>query len=161
LITDGDVAMAKAIEIVMPLADHRLCSWHTEQNMIKRFRGKKQSQFRKFIYDHMEVDEFESKWMKYKEMHNITERDMWILKMYELRNKWVASFMKGRHFLGMRSNQRSESLNSRIHTHLDRMMSLIDLVENYEFCLLSIRRHEVELDGMSLNSLKFTDISAD
>jgi hypothetical protein len=37
LITDGYVAMAKAIEIVMPLADHRLCSWHIEQNMIKRF----------------------------------------------------------------------------------------------------------------------------
>jgi hypothetical protein len=26
LIIDGDVAMAKAIEIVMPLVDHRLCS---------------------------------------------------------------------------------------------------------------------------------------
>jgi hypothetical protein len=36
LIIDGDVAMAKAIEIVMPLADHR-CNWHIEQNMIKRF----------------------------------------------------------------------------------------------------------------------------
>jgi hypothetical protein len=69
--------------------------------------------------------------------------------------------MKGRHFWGMRSNQRSESLNSRIHTHLDRTMSLIDLVEHYEFCLLSITRREVELDGMSLNSVKFTDISAD
>jgi hypothetical protein len=36
-------------------------------------------------------------------------------------------------------------------------MSLIDLVEHYEFCLLSIRRREVELDGISLNSVKFTD----
>jgi hypothetical protein len=109
----------------------------------------------------MEVDEFESKWVKYKVRHNIMERDMWILKMYELKDKWDAAFMKGRHFLGMRSNQMSESLNSRIHTHLNRTMSLIDLVEHYEFCLLSIRRREVELDGMSLNSVKFTDISAD
>jgi hypothetical protein len=100
LIIDGDAAMAKAIEIVMPLADHRLCSWHIEQNMIKRFRGKKQSQFKKFIYNPMEVDEFESKWVKYKERHNITERDMWILKMYELRDKWAAAFMEGRHFCG-------------------------------------------------------------
>jgi hypothetical protein len=67
LITGGDAAMAKAIEIVMPLVDHWVCSWHIEQNMIKRFRGKKQSQFRKFIYDPMEVNEFESKWVKYKE----------------------------------------------------------------------------------------------
>jgi hypothetical protein len=39
------------------------------------------------------------------------------------------------------------------------MMSLIDIVEHYEFCLLSIRRREVELDGISLNSIKFTEIS--
>jgi hypothetical protein len=39
----------------------------------------------------MEVDEFESKWVKYKERQNITERDMWILKMYELRDKWDAA----------------------------------------------------------------------
>jgi hypothetical protein len=30
LITDGDAAMVKAIEIVIPLTDHRLCSWHIE-----------------------------------------------------------------------------------------------------------------------------------
>jgi hypothetical protein len=48
----------------------------------------------------MEVDEFESKWVKYKERHNITERDMWILKMYELKDKWAAAFMEGRHFCG-------------------------------------------------------------
>jgi hypothetical protein len=152
LITDGDAAMAKAIEIVMPLADHWLCSCHIEQNMIKRFRGKKHSQFKKFIYDPMEVDEFESKWVKYKEIHNITERDMSILKIYELRDKWAVAFMKGRHFLGKQSNQRSESLNSRIHTHLDRTMSLIDLVEHYEFCLLSIRSWMVYLLTLS-NSL--------
>jgi hypothetical protein len=109
----------------------------------------------------MEVDEFESKWVKYKERHNITERDMWILKMYELRDKWTVAFMKGRYFLGMRSNKRSEILNSIIHTYLDRTKSLIDLVEDYEFCLLIIRRREGELDGMSLNSIKFTDIGAD
>jgi hypothetical protein len=74
----------------------------------------------------MEVDEFESKWVKFKERPNITERDIWILKMYELRDKWAAAFMEGRHFLGMQSNQRSESLNSRIHTHLDQTMSFID-----------------------------------
>jgi hypothetical protein len=41
------------------------------------------------------------------------------------------------------------------------MMSLIDLVEHYEFCLLSIRRCEVELDGISLNFVKFTYRGAD
>jgi hypothetical protein len=52
----------------------------------------------------MEVDEFERKWVKYKEMHNFTERDTWTLKIYELKDKWAATFMKGRHFWGMQSN---------------------------------------------------------
>jgi zinc finger SWIM domain-containing protein 3 len=33
----------------------------------------------------------------------------------------------------MQSNQRSESLNSVLHNHLDRKMSLVDLMEHYEF----------------------------
>ncbi|RLM61906.1 hypothetical protein C2845_PM14G20110 [Panicum miliaceum] len=53
--------------------------------------------------------------------------------MYELRRKWAATFTRGRHFLGMQSNQRSESLNSRLHNHLDRKMSMVDLVEHYEY----------------------------
>jgi hypothetical protein len=34
VITNGDHAMAKAIEVVLPNTDHRLCSWHIELNML-------------------------------------------------------------------------------------------------------------------------------
>ena len=50
LITDGDASMARAIEMVMSGADHRLCSWHIEQNMVKYLKGEKLKEFRKFIY---------------------------------------------------------------------------------------------------------------
>lgn len=59
LITDGDNAMAKAIGRVMPEIDHRLCSWHIEQNMICHLCDPKLSELGKFIYHAMEVDEFE------------------------------------------------------------------------------------------------------
>ncbi|XP_062229986.1 protein FAR1-RELATED SEQUENCE 5-like [Phragmites australis] len=161
LITDGDASMARAIEMVMPVADHRLCSWHIEQNMVKYLKGEKLKEFRKFIYHSMEVAEFERRWVDFKETHKITENDVWIWKMYELRNKWSAAHTNGRHFLGMRSNQRSESLNSRLHKHLDRTMSLVDLVEHYEFCLSRIRRNEAELDAKASLSIPFTRITAD
>jgi hypothetical protein len=32
--------MAKVIEVVLPNTDHRLCSWHVEQNMVRHLRGK-------------------------------------------------------------------------------------------------------------------------
>jgi hypothetical protein len=59
VITDGDLAMAKAIEVVLPNIDHRLCSWHVEQNMVRHLRGKILQDFRKFIYHPMDVGEFE------------------------------------------------------------------------------------------------------
>jgi hypothetical protein len=57
VITDGDLAMAKAIEVVLPNTDHRLCSWHVEQNMVRHLRGKTLQDFRKFIYHPMDVEE--------------------------------------------------------------------------------------------------------
>jgi hypothetical protein len=47
-------------------------------------------------------------------------------------------FHKRHAFFGMQSNQRSESLNSVLHNHLDRKMSLVDLVEHYEFRLSAL-----------------------
>jgi hypothetical protein len=39
-------------------------------------------------------------------------------------------------------------------------MSLADLVEHYEFCLLHIRSKEIELDVTTLGSIPFHDTSA-
>jgi zinc finger SWIM domain-containing protein 3 len=115
LITDGDYAMARAIFVVMPNAFHRLCSWHVEQNMIKHLRKEKLKDFRQFIYMRMEVDEFERRWAEYKQKHGVSEKDSWFNRMYDLREKWSAAYTKGGYFLRMRSNQRSESLNSGLH----------------------------------------------
>ncbi|KAL6874076.1 hypothetical protein ACP4OV_014158 [Aristida adscensionis] len=152
LITDRDAAMARAIEIIMPNAD---------QNMVRHLRGKKRSEFRRFIYHAMDIEDFERRWAEYKEEHNITESSLWVWRMYELREKWSVAYTKGKHFLGMQSNQRSESLNSRLHTHLDRKMSLVDLVEHYEFCLSTIRWNGVEVDAKGSLTVPFTKFNAD
>uniref|UniRef100_K4A0C0 Uncharacterized protein n=1 Tax=Setaria italica TaxID=4555 RepID=K4A0C0_SETIT len=165
LITDGDVEMVRAIEIVMPDADHRLCSWHIEQNMLKQFRGLKLKDFRKFIYHAiyhaMEEGEFDRFWREFRGIHNIKKDNLWVNRMYELRRKWAVMFTRERYFLGMQSNQRSESLNSRLHNHLYRKMSLVDLMEHYKFCLSRIRWNEIELDAKALCSILFTKISID
>jgi hypothetical protein len=60
VITDGDLAMVKAIEVVLTNTDHRLCSWHVEENMVRHLRVKTLQDFRKFIYHPMDVEEFET-----------------------------------------------------------------------------------------------------
>ncbi|XP_014755939.2 protein FAR1-RELATED SEQUENCE 7-like [Brachypodium distachyon] len=87
VITDGDVAMRKAIRKVMPGTNHRLCSWHIEQNMVRHLRGPMLTEFRKFIYYPMEEYEFEIRWARFVEKHEITDKNVWISKMYKLRKK--------------------------------------------------------------------------
>jgi len=161
LITDGDYAMARAIFVVMPEAFHRLCSWHIEQNMLRHIHKEKLKDFRQFIYQRMEVDEFERRWAEYRNNYGFTEKDTWLTRMYELRGKWSAAYTQGGYFLRMRSNQRSESLNSGLHNHLDRMMSLVDLLEHSQYYVSRLRRNERELDARAGQSVPFTKISDD
>lgn len=162
-ITDGDASMAKAISSVWPSTYHRLCSWHIEQNMVLHLRKEKLKEFRKFIYYAMEVHEFERRWLAYKKRFRITrkKKDAWIHRMYELREKWSVAYNKGRYFLGMLSNQRSESLNSRLHVHLNRRMKLVDLVQHVEHCVSVLRRNEAALDAVASHTIPFTRLTAD
>ncbi|TVU21165.1 hypothetical protein EJB05_30789, partial [Eragrostis curvula] len=82
------------------------------------------------------------------------------MRMYELRKKWSAAYAKGRRFLGMRSNQSSESLTSKFHLNLHRQMSLVNLVEHYEFIVTTILLDQLELDEKTETFVHHTDISA-
>ena len=103
--------------------------------MVMHLRKKKLEEFREFIYRHWDVDEFEKRWEAYKVRFKIKpagKRSSWVNRMYELRHKWATAYTKGRYFLGMMSNQRSESINSRLHVHLNRKMQLVDLLQLVE-----------------------------
>ena len=62
--------------------------------------------------------------------------------MYKKKRLWAASYLSDGFFLGMRSNQRSESLNSCLHLHLDYGMTIVDLVVHYENCIVRLRENE-------------------
>jgi len=85
------------------------------------------------------------------EYQTATNRD-WLAMMYKNGKLWAAAFQYDKFFLGMRSNQRSESLNSSLHRHLDIYMSLLDLVEHYKNCVSRLRETEVEYDCRSSQS---------
>ena len=53
----------------------------------------------------------------------------------------------------MRSNQRSEILNSSLHLHLDYGMTIVDLVVHYENCIDRLRENEAEDDRTANQSL--------
>ncbi|XP_052140064.1 protein FAR1-RELATED SEQUENCE 5-like isoform X2 [Oryza glaberrima] len=160
-ITDGDLSMANAIAKVCPDADHRLCTWHIEENAKRHLHGDALTEFRRLVYEVMKADEFERRWCAFKNRDNVPEKELWLAMMYALREKWATAYTDGRYFLGMRSNRRSEGLNSRIHSHLDRKMSLIDVIEHFMCCVSRMRRNEAEMDARASQSVPFTKISAE
>ncbi|XP_066163756.1 protein FAR1-RELATED SEQUENCE 5-like [Oryza sativa Japonica Group] len=160
LITDGDNAMRRAIAAVMPDSEHWLCTWHIEQNMARHLRPDMLSDFRTLVHAPYDHEEFERKWVEFKVKHKGCEDNQWLVRMYNLRKKWATAYTKGLFFLGMKSNQRSESLNSKLHRYLDRKMSLVLLVEHYEHCLSRMRYREAELDCKASQSIPFTSNDA-
>ena len=160
VITDGDLAMQRAISVVWPNSPHRLCGWHIEQNLVRNVHDDTvKAQFRIFMYDLCSIEEIERKWQAFFETYDVTE-DSWIYQMYEVRATWCATYHAGNRYLGLRSNQRSESMNSRLQMKLDGKITLLEIVQHYESCLTKVRRIEADDDVNALQSEPFTDPDA-
>jgi len=97
-----------------------------------------------FLYDLCSIEEIESKWQAF----------------FEVRATWCAAYHAGNRYLGLRSNQRSESMNSRLQMKLDGKMTLLEMVQHYETCLTKVRRNEADDDAKALQSAPFTEPDA-
>ncbi|XP_040384495.1 protein FAR1-RELATED SEQUENCE 5-like [Oryza brachyantha] len=95
LITDGDNAMRRAITSVMPNSDHRLCTWHIEQNMGRHLHQDMIADFRVLVHAPIDPDEWRRKWDEFKFNHKVSEDNKWLMRMYNLRKKWAAAYTKG------------------------------------------------------------------
>ncbi|CAO2196946.1 unnamed protein product [Urochloa humidicola] len=153
IITDGDYSMMKAIRQVLPGVNHRICSWHVEENLPKHLSKKSVEAFRPLIYYGSSPATFEHRWKAFVAKYQTAKNSHWLRMMYNNKKLWAASFHFENFFLGMKSNQRSESLNSSLHRHLDRKMSLLDLVEHYENCVTRLRETEAGSDAVASQSL--------
>ena len=83
VITDGDLAMQRAIGLVWPNSSHRLCIWNIEQNIMRNLHddGVKDD-FRYFLYDCCSTEEIERKWLEFLDKHNVTDKESWLYQMY-------------------------------------------------------------------------------
>ena len=73
--------------------------------------------------------------------------------MYKKRRLLAAAYLTEGFWLGMKSNQRSESLNSCLHLHLDGEMTLVDMILHYENAVVRIRENEARDDCTASQSL--------
>ncbi|KAK1661601.1 hypothetical protein QYE76_049760 [Lolium multiflorum] len=153
VITDADSAMIRAIRTVFPDVWHRICSWHVEKNMKIHLSHKSLGEFRSMLYYSTSIAEFEQRWQAFLKRWKTENTEIWLRRMYRKRHLWAAAFLTEGFWLGMKSNQRSESLNSCLHLHLDGEMTLVDMILHYENCITRIRENEAHDDCTASQTL--------
>ncbi|GAU15754.1 hypothetical protein TSUD_235700 [Trifolium subterraneum] len=99
ILTDQDVAMAKAISLVMPETFHGLCTWHIRENALRHVNHlyQKSSQFNSdfeaCIDLHEEEDEFLNAWNDLLLEHKVSD-DSWLHSIFRVKEKWAWAYVR-------------------------------------------------------------------
>ncbi|XP_051210987.1 protein FAR1-RELATED SEQUENCE 7-like [Lolium perenne] len=150
VITDGSDAVVHAVETVLPLSNHRMCSWQVEQGIREHLGGwSAQEGFRSLMSDDAcSPVEFEQRWHAFLASHRTVANQEWLCRMYVKRELWAAAFVRDKFFLGMARDQRTECLATGLHTGLAEGMSLLAMLRHAD----SWTKHML-VDGYKHDSL--------
>jgi len=116
VITDGDLAMKNAIKRVFPKSYHRLCVWHLLRNAMSNIDNADFIPYlKKCMFGDHEVWKFEKLWNEMVIEFGL-EENSWINEMFEKRNMWATSHIRGNFFAGIRTTSRCEAFHNDIRT---------------------------------------------
>ena len=151
VVTDGDKAMSKAINLLMPKAVRRLCAWHLERNVQTNVGDSGFTQaFTHCMLTYMTESEFETQWSTVIQTFGLQENE-WVKMMYSKRMLWAETFLRGTFFGGLRTTQRSESINSFLNRFLHRRLKLYDFMSHIDRAISRLRNNEMKDDFDSIN----------
>ncbi|XP_028064081.1 protein FAR1-RELATED SEQUENCE 5-like [Camellia sinensis] len=144
--------MREAIKRVFPDARHRLCNWHLGKNAVSNVHISGFAHAFKQCMD-METDEtkFEHGWTTMVEEFGL-QTNSWVLETYEKRHMWAEAYMRGHFFVGMKSTQRSESMDAYFNPFLQHKLKLYEFVGHYDRALARIRYNEAGDDVETNNT---------
>ncbi|XP_056691306.1 protein FAR-RED IMPAIRED RESPONSE 1-like [Spinacia oleracea] len=114
-LTNQCATMRRALEIAMPMptTKHRWCLWHILQKFGKKLEAG-----------------FEVNWTSSIELYGLGADD-WLSGLYDQRHMWVPAYMKHLFWDGMKTTQRSESINNFFDKYVKRDTRLYQFAESY------------------------------
>ncbi len=92
ILTDKDVAMAKALNSQQPKTNHRLCVWHIYQNAAKHLSYVLENfstfakDFSSCVYNHDEEEDLLNAWHMILEKYGLQD-NAWLKKQFKLKEK--------------------------------------------------------------------------
>ncbi|XP_020263275.1 protein FAR1-RELATED SEQUENCE 5-like [Asparagus officinalis] len=159
IITDQDRAMCNAIHSVFPTTRHRYCYWHMQKHIIDHLPtlvSRYGEQFQRYWglwCNSSSIEQCEGYWVEMKEKFDINEEgEGWLQTVYKCREHWVPCYLKDTFFAGMRSSQRSESINAFFDGYVNSQTQLHEFVTQYEKAVTHRRLSEAHEDFKSLNT---------
>ncbi|XP_019178034.1 PREDICTED: protein FAR1-RELATED SEQUENCE 5-like [Ipomoea nil] len=135
IMIDQCAAMAAGIAQVFSNSNHRLCIWHIGENSkkhIKSLRNKKGFlELFNFLLKYTDTEaEFEFYWTRMMIEYGCY-KNVWLNKLYSIREKWCPAFSKEYFSGGILSSQRSESTNHSISRRLSKTAGLCDFYNSF------------------------------
>ncbi|KAI4356645.1 hypothetical protein L6164_000651 [Bauhinia variegata] len=132
VVTDGDKAMRKAIEVVFPDACHCLCTWHLAKNATSNIHSDKFTQeMSRCIYANVDIETFEAEWKSLIEQFSLSN-NKWVEKMYKKHHMWANAYLRKKFFAGIQTTSRCESTNSFFKKYLKSHYNLLEFVQHFE-----------------------------
>ncbi|CAL5389113.1 unnamed protein product [Camellia sinensis] len=152
VLTDRDMAMREAIQIVFPSAKHRLCNWHMHRNAKRNVRVDGFEGHFKHLMD-LDANEvvFEEAWSKMVRKYGL-QNNKWVSDTYNNKGMWAQSYLCGHFFAGMKSSQRCEGMHAFFNECLKRKLKLFEFVRCFDMALYRLRNKEADAEAKTDNS---------
>ncbi|XP_059460161.1 protein FAR-RED IMPAIRED RESPONSE 1-like [Corylus avellana] len=156
IITDQDRAMKNAIARVFPGTRHRYCLWHILKKIPDKFKSYSnyvaiKSAIHKCVYESQTCGDFEVGRKSLLDSYDLNDHD-WLHQLYNDRTFWVPAYLKGVFWAGMRTTQRSESMNAFFDGYLHPSTTLKQFVDQYDLALRKKVENETHADFKSFTT---------
>ncbi|XP_045823346.1 protein FAR1-RELATED SEQUENCE 5-like [Trifolium pratense] len=143
--TDQNQTIEKALAVVMPGTYNGLCTWHLMQNLDNLMKDKSDFivDFKKCMYDYEDEEQFEEGWRTLLVKYDVKE-NTWLQRVYTIKEKWAACYMKKAFTLGMQSTQLSDNVNVEIKSFMNADLDIIKFFEHFEGVVEEKRYNELK-----------------
>ncbi|XP_026448021.1 protein FAR1-RELATED SEQUENCE 9-like isoform X1 [Papaver somniferum] len=157
IVIDGDAAMMKAIEQVLPGTRQSLCLGEilvdasNHFSHLENMRDAFITDLKKCIYDTQWCDEFESSWVLLHEKYKLHENE-WLDNLYKKRHMWAPVYSRHVFHANMMTIQCIESINSYFDGFVNEPLPLYEFLKQYDKALDHRRDEEISEDFQSLET---------
>lgn len=149
ILTDQDAAIGEAINLVMPGANHRICTWNIYQNARLHLShlfngpGSFSRDFSRCIYDHEDKEDFVQAWKVMLDTYKL-QKNKWLKELFDERDKWAVAFGRYAFYADLKNSELIESFNRNLMDHSNPDLDILQIFEHFERVVSDLRCKELE-----------------